>query len=150
MLESAEPGLRIARLQQELQRSGIDAAFLVHPIDLYYFAGTRQNSLLHVPASGQPVLLVRKSLSRAKDEAAVADIRPFPSSRELPQLLGAGVEKIGLTFDVLPVQQYQFYAKIFPGREFVDISGINRELRSVKSSWELGRMRESEIGRAHV
>jgi len=143
VLEKAESQGRIARLQAELREKGIDAAFLVYPIDLYYFAGTRQNSLLYVPASGEPVLLVKKSFSRAASEAAVADVRPFPSSKELPQLLADGVKKVGLTFDVLPVQQYNYYAKTFPGCEFVDLSSVNRELRSVKSPWELERMRES-------
>jgi Xaa-Pro dipeptidase len=143
MLAKAESQARIARLQEELSKAGIDAAFLVYPVDLYYFAGTRQNSLLYVPASGEPVLLVKKSLTRALGEAAVAEIRPFPSSRELPQLVAAGAKRIGLTFDVLPVQQFQFYNKIFPGCEFVDISVANREIRSVKSPWELERLRES-------
>lgn len=143
MLEKSESQARITRLQAELQAKKIDAAFLIYPIDVYYFTGTRQNSLLYVPASGEPILLVRKSLTRARSEAAIADIRPFPSSKELPQLLAPEVKKVGLTFDVLPVQQYNFYAKMLPGCEFVDLSGVNRELRSVKSAWELERMRES-------
>ncbi|HJV36794.1 Xaa-Pro peptidase family protein [Geomonas sp.] len=143
MPDKAESARRIARLQEELTAKGIDAAFLLFPIDIYYFAGTRQNSLLYVPASGEPSLLVRKSLSRAQAESAVEVVRPFPSSKELPQLLGPGVQKIGITFDVIPVQQYNFYAKLLPGCEFVDISAINREIRSVKSPFELARMRES-------
>ena len=143
MLEKSESVRRIARLQEELQKKGIDAALIIYPIDIYYFAGTRQNSLLYVPAAGEPMLLVRKSLARARLEAVIADIRPFPSSKEFPALVGAEVRKVGLTFDVVPVQQYNLYAKLIPGREFVDISVVNRELRSVKSPWELERMRES-------
>jgi len=143
VLEKAESQGRVARLQAQLQAREIDAALFIHPIDIYYFAGTRQNSLLYIPASGEPILLVRKSLSRARGEANIADIRPFPSSKELAQLLGAGVKQVGLTFDVLPMQQYYFYAKFLPGCEFVDISPVNREIRSVKSTWELERMRES-------
>ena len=143
MLEKAESVRRIARLQAELQAKGIDAALIIYPIDVYYFAGTRQNSLLWVPATGEPMLLVRKSLIRARLEAVIADIRPFPSSKEFPGLIGEGVKTVGLTFDVVPVQQYNFYAKLIPGRQFVDISGVNREVRSVKSPWELERMRES-------
>jgi Xaa-Pro aminopeptidase len=143
MLEKAESERRIERLQEQLRAKGIDAALIIYPIDVYYFAGTRQNSLLYVPAAGAPMLLVRKSLARARLEAVIADIRPFPSSKEFPQLIGAEVKRVGLTFDVVPVQQYNLYAKLIPGREFVDISGMNRELRSVKSPWELERMRES-------
>jgi len=143
MLEKAESLRRIGLLQGELQAKGIDAALIIFPIDIYYFAGTRQNSLLYVPAAGEPMLLVKKSLARARLESTVADIRPFPSSKEFPALIGDEVKRVGLTFDAVPVQQYNFYAKLIPGREFVDISVANRELRSVKSPWELARMRES-------
>ncbi len=143
MVSREETTKRIHRLQAELTGQGIDGALLIYPIDVYYFAGTRQNSVLWVPAAGEPLLLVRKSLSRAKEESPIADIRPFPASREFPALFDAQVRKIGLTFDVLPIQQYNYYAKLLAGREFVDLSAINREIRSVKSAWELARLQES-------
>lgn len=143
MLAKAESVRRIERLQAELQAQGLDAAVFIFPIDIYYYAGTRQNSLLYIPQNGAPLLLVRKSLSRARLEAVVEDIRPFPSSKEFAGVVGAGAGKIGLTFDVVPVQQYNLYQKLFAGCQFVDISAINREVRSVKSPWELERMRES-------
>jgi Xaa-Pro aminopeptidase len=46
-----------------------------------------------------------------------------------------------MTFDVVPVQQHQYYARLLPGRELVDLSSLNRTLRSVKSAWELERLR---------
>lgn len=46
-----------------------------------------------------------------------------------------------MTFDVLPVQQYHYFAKLLPDARFVDISAANRALRSVKSPWELEHMR---------
>ena len=150
MLERSELNARVARLQAQLKGKEVDAALFIYPIDVYYFTGTRQNSLLYVPAAGDPVLLVRKSLSRAKSEALVDDIRPFPSSKELAQVLGPEVKRVGLTIDVVPVQQYNFYLKSLPGCEFVDISGVNREIRSVKSPWELERMRESGRNTASI
>ena len=63
--------------------------------------------------------------------------RPAGSCRAL---LGAAAGKIGLTYDVLPTQQLNFFTKLLPGREFADIATINRELRSVKSPWELEKM----------
>ena len=136
---------RIVRLQKELQEKGIDGALFIYPIDIYYFAGTRQNSALWIPAQGNPFLLVRKSFLRAQTESAVEDVRPFPSSKEFASLFGEEVQKIGFTFDVAPVQQYNFYAKLLAGRELVDISAINRDIRSVKSKWELERMRNSGV-----
>jgi Xaa-Pro aminopeptidase len=143
MLTKMETEQRLVRLQKELREKGIDGALFIFPIDIYYFSGTRQNSVLWVPAEGNPFLLVRKSLARAVSESHIEDTRPFPASRDFSALFGDNVKRVGVTFDVVPVQQYNFYAKLLAGREFVDISGINRELRSVKSAWELERMREA-------
>ena len=143
MLTKMESEQRIIRLQQELRAKRVDGALFIYPIDIYYFSGTRQNSTLWIPAAGNPRLFVRKSLARALTESVIEETRAFPSSKEFPTLFGDGVKRIGITFDVVPVQQYNFYARRLPGREFVDISAINRELRSVKSDWELERMRYS-------
>src|SRR5512138_247718 len=137
MLTKMESEQRIIRLQQEMRSKGIDGALIIYPIDVYYFTGTRQNATLWIPAGDNPVLLVRKSYSRALKESLIEDTRPFPSSKEFPALFGEGVKKVGMTFDIIPVQQLNYYTKMLPGREFVDISGINREIRSVKSAFEL-------------
>ena len=143
MLTKMESEQRIIRLQQELRDKGIDGALFIYPIDVYYFSGTRQTATLWVPADGNPLLMVRKSYARAVKESQIENSVPFPSSKDFPALFSEGVKKVGMTFDVIPVQQLNYYAKLLPGREFVDISSINRELRSVKSPWELERMHES-------
>ena len=131
---------RIERLQKQLQRKGLCGSMLIYPIDIYYYAGTRQNSLLWVPAEGAPLLLVRKSLIRARAESCVDDVRPYPPGRKLPELF-AEAKRIGLTHDVLPAQQVGYLSKVLPDKEWADISAINRDLRSVKSDWELGKLK---------
>ncbi len=134
---------RLHNLRGRLEKEGIDGALFLYPIDVYYFTGIRQNSALWVPVEGKPTLLVRKSFHRALKDSLVDDVRPFPPSMELPAFFGNAARRIGLTFDVLPVQQYHFYSNILTGREFIDISAINRQLRSVKSAWEIEQMRIS-------
>ena len=134
---------RVARLQAALRAEGLDGALLLHPIDIYYFTGTRQNGALWAPAEGPTRLLVRKSLARARAEATAGEVRAFPPGKELPTLLPPEARRIGMTFDVLPVQQQQHWARLLPGRELIDASGINRTLRSVKSPWELARLGEA-------
>jgi len=143
MLTHTEAMQRVTAMQAQLQTKGVDGALFIFPIDVYYFSGTRQNSTLWIPAAGEPLLMVRKSLSRARVESALTDIRPFPSSKEFPALFGEHIQKIGFTYDVAPVQQLNYYTKMLPGREFVDISSANREVRSVKSPFELEQLRAS-------
>lgn len=140
MVMSEEIGGRIARLQQGLAEQGLDGALLIQPMDIYYYSGTRQNGVLWVPTQGTSQLLVRKSLARAQEEGVAGLIRPFPSSKEFPTLFPAAVQRVGMTFDVVPVQQYQYYDKLLGGRDLVDISLLNRTIRSVKSAWEVERL----------
>ncbi|MCK4509228.1 MAG: aminopeptidase P family protein [Desulfuromonadales bacterium] len=137
-----ECSARILRLQERLQQQELDGALFTYPIDIYYFTATRQNSTLWVPAQGEPQLLVRKSLARAQKEAHIGDIRSFPRSKEFAPLF-EGKQNIGLCFDVMSVQLYNYFAKLLPERNFVDVSALNRTLRSVKSDWELERLRHA-------
>jgi len=143
MLTQTESQQRVFRLQEMLRNKNVHAALLVLPIDIYYFTGTRQNAILWIPANGQPLLLVRKSLSRAKEESPIADIRPFPSSKEFASVFNGDQVAIGMTFDAVPVQQHSFYTRALPGRSFVDISMMIREVMSVKSPFELEQLKYS-------
>jgi len=134
---------RLVKLRDKIEEAGLDGALFNYAVDVFYFTGTRQNSVLWIPVEGEPVLLVRKSFSRAVQESAVKDVRPFPASRDLPDLFGRNVKTMGLTFDVLPMQHFNFYKNLLHNCEFRDISNINRDLRSVKSDWELKQMRMS-------
>ncbi|MBZ4219961.1 MAG: Xaa-Pro peptidase family protein [Chlorobium sp.] len=140
MLKKIESQERVFRLQIMLQNKGVHAALFIMPIDVYYFAGTRQNAILWIPAEGEPLLLVRKSLLRAREESPIADIRPFPPSKEFASLFSDDQLSIGMTFDAVPVQQHAFYSRALPGRTFVDISMMVRELRSVKSPFEYDQL----------
>ena len=134
---------RIALLQERLREQAVEGAILAYPVDVFYFSGTRQNSTLWIPADGAPTLLVRKSFERARHESHITDTRPFPASREFLSFFDKGIKRIGTTFDVLPVQYYQYYAGLLQDIDIVDISKINRDLRSVKSPAEQELMRKS-------
>jgi Xaa-Pro dipeptidase len=141
-MASSEHAERIGRFQEVLRAKGVGGALLLHAVDVYYLAGTRQNGALVVPADGPPVLLVRKSLARARAEAGVADVRPFPPSRELAAAVGAcATGRLGATFDAVPQATLDWWRKNLPGAELVDVSLALRELRAVKSDAELAILR---------
>jgi len=87
MITLDESRQRMATMQEMLKGKGLDGALFIIPIDVYYFTGTRQNATLWLPADGEPVLLVRKSLERARQESPLTDIRPFPSSKEFAAVI---------------------------------------------------------------
>lgn len=138
---------RIARLQKHLMDQSFAGTLIIFNTDLYYFTGTVQNSYLYVPAQGEPVLMVKKSLRRGKEESPLKNIVPVKSPREIPEILTDfgydNIKKLGMELDVIPLNIYRIYQKIFPQTEFADISPVLREIRSVKSVYEIELLRHS-------
>ena len=141
MTLTSEHAGRMGRFQEMLRARGLDGALLLHAVDIYYLAATRQNGALFVPSSGGPILIVRKSLARARGESAIADVRPFPPSREIAAVLGAR-GRLGTTLDGVPAATLEWWRSQLPEAEIVDISRPLRELRSIKSPAELSALRE--------
>jgi Xaa-Pro aminopeptidase len=140
MTPAAECARRADLLRQALAARGLEGALILQAVDVFWLSGTRQTATLWFPVEGEPALLVRKSLERARAESPLSRVLPFPPSRELAALVGPP-RRLGLTFDVVPVAAQQFWSKALPGTEWTDVSMLVRELRSVKSPWELDRMR---------
>jgi Xaa-Pro aminopeptidase len=136
---------RLAALKSALVADGLDAALIVQHTDLAYFAGTNQQAHLVVPAAGEPVLLVRRVLDRARAESPLDRIEALRSLGALPAALAAaGVASgaaVGLELDVLPARLYLGYARRLTDHELGDCSPAVRRVRARKSDWELARMR---------
>jgi Xaa-Pro dipeptidase len=136
---------RMAAFQTGLRRDGLDAALVVQSADLVYLTGTAQNAHLVVPAEGEPLLLVRRDLERARAESALRRIEPFTSLRGLPAAFaaaGLGERfRLGLELDVLPAASYLRYGGLLPGAELGDCMPALWSARSRKSDWELTRIR---------
>ncbi len=144
---------RLRAFQAALQADGVAGAVVVQSTDLYYLAGTTQSAHLVVPAAGEPALLVRKTLERAQEESPLERIEPLRSLRDLAGALSAvGVRggRIGFELDVLPAARYLDYRRRLDGYELVDCSAALVRLRTVKSPWELDRIREASAMLAGV
>ena len=138
---------RIRALQRCLTQTGMDAALILQNTDLFYFSGTIQQAHLFVPASGDPILMVRKSLERALEESAVNIIVPIASPRQIPDLLHQKgyrlPDRLGLELDVLPANLFFYYQELFHKTKLTDLSHTLRMIRSVKSPYEIGLIREA-------
>lgn len=139
---------RIARLQARLVAADdAEAVFILQAADLFYFSGTVQDAWLVLAREGPPLMLVRRSLERARAESALEHILPLENPREIPKLLAShglgGLRRVGLEFDVLPVEQYARMGRLFPTMQFVDASRIIREVRMIKSPYEVACIRRA-------
>jgi Xaa-Pro aminopeptidase len=143
---------RLQKLRSEINRKGWDAVLIVQDIDLLYFSGTMQNALLFVPLNGGEILMVKKYGERAQRESAVDLIIPISSWSELPDLIaehhGMIPKKIGVELDVLPAREYLHLQEIFTETTVTDSSSIIKNIRKIKSPYEIEQMRKSgEIGK---
>jgi len=144
---------RIVAFQALLAKAGADAAVIRQNADLFYFTGTVQDSHLIVPARGNPALLVRRSVARAEAESPIRPVIPMKNLDDLRSTLfetcGEDISTLGFELDVLPASSFFVYdEKIFPKQKIVDISSLVRQVRMIKSPWEIGMMRRTaEVAR---
>jgi Xaa-Pro dipeptidase len=146
---ATELRLRIDRFQKVLKKKGLDGAIISQNVDLFYFSGTTQRSVLYIPQEAPPVLMVQKSLERAKEESALELIEPMETTRDIERVLRKhGIDSpqaVGLEFDVLPVAHLMRFQKVFPDVSFSDVSFLIRRLRMVKTPFEIEQI-EKAVG----
>ena len=138
---------RCKKLQDLMQTADLDAVLIVQNADLYYFTGTVQNGCLYVPASGQPIYLARRDQARARMESGLREVVSFSAPKDIPAIInGYGYpapKKIGLEFDVLPVVFLERYRKVWPNATFSDATPLIRQVRMIKSHYEIHLDRKS-------
>ncbi len=143
---------RLARLRAGMEKKGMEAFLVVQKMDYYYLSGTTQDGLLFVPLDGKPLLMVKREVERARLESPLDDIVRMKSVRDLPSMIQdhqAGFPNtMGIELDVLPVNEYFRYQSQFPGVEFVDASPVIRDIRKIKSPFEIGFIKAAgDIGK---
>ncbi|MFZ7111052.1 MAG: M24 family metallopeptidase [Desulfatiglandales bacterium] len=131
-------------IQKALQDSGIDGLLVIQRVDLFYFSGTSQNGFLYIPAEGEPLLMIKKYMPRARRESSLRHIHEIASVKEIPaavtDMYGRLPEHLGLELDVIPVRDFNYYRTLFPGLEFIDAAPLILKVRSIKSPWEIRQM----------
>jgi len=143
---------RIKSFQTVLEDNHLEAALIYQDVDLFYLTGTMQQAVLLVPVQNRPLLLVKKELSRARVESPLSKIEALPSLAKL----GAAInhygyripDRFGMELDVLPFNTYRFFKDQLQFKKAVDVSPYIRNLRAVKSEFEIDLMRKAgDMGR---
>jgi Xaa-Pro dipeptidase len=143
-----ERRIRLVQGRMRERSPPLDALLVVQVADLYYLSGTIQQAHLLLPAEGEPRLLVRKVLERARSDSALDDVRPLASLKglrdELESACGAAPWRLGMELDVLPVNLHRAYLDLLGAEaEVLDGSPLILAARAVKSPWEIEQIREA-------
>jgi Xaa-Pro dipeptidase len=136
---------RLGRVRKGMEKQEIEGLLVVQKMACYYLSGTTQDSMLYVPLEGEPLLMVKREVERARIESPLAEVVAMKSLGELPDLIhtlcGRLPETMGLELDVLPVKDYLRFQNLFPSITFLDGSAVIRETRKIKSPYEIDLMR---------
>jgi Xaa-Pro dipeptidase len=130
---------RVERFAAELERAGLGGALVMHPVSVYYLAGTGQPANLLVVPGEEPVLYARRYVELARESSRVADVREGAgfSAIELADLDGP----LGMELDVLPAALVASAQRRLG--EVADCSEALWGVRMVKDAGEVDAMRES-------
>ena len=147
-----EIGKRLTKLKSGMEKNEIEGLLVIQKMDRYYLSGTTQDGFLFVPVEGTPLLMIKRELERAKLESPLKNVVGMKSIRDLSPLMntyfGRIPNSLGLELDVLSVKDYFRFQEIFPGTTFVDASSLIRDIRKMKSPFEIDLMKiAGEIGR---
>lgn len=144
---AAELEFRCKKLQEQMLANALDAVIIIQNADLFYFTGTVQSGNLYVPASGQPLYMVRKDAGRARMESGLKEVLPFKSMKDIPVILKQfgylAPERIGLELDVLPVNIFERYQAVYPNAVFSDATPLIRSVRMIKSHYEIHLLKDA-------
>jgi Xaa-Pro dipeptidase len=92
--------------------------------------------------------LCRRSVERAKKETPL-EVVPFTSFKEVPlslEDLGAlHAARLGLELDVIPAALFTRFGALVPEADWQDLGPLVREVRAIKSTWEIERIRAAGI-----
>jgi Xaa-Pro aminopeptidase len=136
---------RINKLKERMEEQGIALAIILQNVDLFYFTGTLQKGVLAVPVDRDPVFFVEKSLQRATEETSL-EITPIKKDKDIKDSLnslGMLRGRCGMELDVLPVLVFERWKSILGYDNIVDVWPLIRDLRLIKSPFEILQIKRS-------
>jgi Xaa-Pro dipeptidase len=146
---ASELKIRVAKLQDEMVIHNLEAALMVQNADLFYFTGAIQQGALYVPVEGEALYLVRKDYARGRMESGLKEVIPFKSPRDIPGILAefgySMPGKVGMELDVVPVAVMQRFQTGLGGCAVSDVTPLIRNVRAVKSSYEINIMKDAAL-----
>jgi Xaa-Pro aminopeptidase len=129
------------RESELLEKIGVDFAVIFNRADLFYYSNTGYDGVVTVSNSLQRY--VRRNIEDAKQES-ILPVDLMQSFRLFKDLGSQGeIKTLGLELDILPYRTVEYLSKAFNQPEIVDISGILRQIRSVKSRAEQELMKQA-------
>ena len=143
---------RINHLRQNMEKQGITFSIILQNVDLFYFAGTVQKGVLVVSVDHGPLLFIERNVDRAAIETGL-EIIPIKRDKDVGDILmakGMLKGKCAMELDVVPVSVFERWKSILGFNDFTDVWPAIRDLRIVKSPFEIEQVKRSGSVCDHV
>ncbi len=144
----SEMSLRLGRVAEAMNESGMDAMLIATNANLYYAAGMMYRGYVYLTREGRVVYFVIRPTEVRHEENVVEIRKPEMIPGELGRLGIAPASTIGLELDVQSYSEIERLKKVFSDASVMNASPLLRICRQVKTQYEIGQMKED--GRHHV
>ena len=128
------------RIQQAMQRQEADGCLLSMNMNLYYASGQVFNGYFYLPAEGRPYWFVKRLTVPETNQVHVIR-KPEQIPDFFRDLNLAMPRKLLLEADELSYNEYIRLQKVFQPEEAGNATAFMRNLRRVKTPWEIGQFR---------
>lgn len=135
-----EIDLRIGRVCSALKKNGYDAMLVSSNANLYYTSGRIFSGYTYLDANKGATYFVKRPVGLSGD-----NVEYIRKPEQISELLKEKPHRIALELDSLSVNDYIRLCKVFVESEIVDASAVLRYLRSVKTDFEVEKMKECGV-----
>jgi len=137
---SADIKIRHRRIQDEMQKSGIDACILTTSVNVFYVVGGIYNGYFYLPAEGKPIHFLKR-ITEIELEDTISIRKPEQIPDELEKIGLKVPRKVLLETDAISYTECNRLISSLNIPEVVNGSIFMRQLRSVKSQFEIEQIR---------
>ncbi|MCI9607589.1 MAG: aminopeptidase P family protein [Muribaculaceae bacterium] len=131
--------LRLDNIRKALKSNNIDAAVISDNANIYYLTGRVFAGYIYIPAAGPEIFFVRRPVGLEGD--GVVYIR---KPEQMAESIGLNApETLALELDITSWTDIQRLSAVFPESKIANASPVMRAVRSVKSPYEIERLRLS-------
>lgn len=137
-----EINLRISNIRKKLSDQSVEAVLIGSSPNIYYTSGRFFRGYTLIPLTGDPLWFVIKPTDFSQQPSVDYIRKP----EQIPDILREKgyplPSKIALEFDDLSYSDICRLEKVFPESLFYNGSAILRQVREVKTPWEIEQMKE--------
>lgn len=136
---------RITNLRYQLKNDNIDGAIVLSTPELYYYSGVGYDGAVYIPTEGgDPIHLIKRNLSLAQSYSQIPTVKSFGRKSKLFKTLEIKPPaRIAIEKKVLSYSFVQFMKSKAKNLELVDCSSILRNIRSIKSKYEVDQIKHA-------